>query len=118
MKLILTLWVASNWLLFDGRWLSAHPDQYLFRKPVLVHDDRSTRDEFSDLVVGSTIEEAVFQDQSCKIVLRKGKRTYTLEVPEDTSRLPKWAGIDRPREFHPNDRMPDAWVVTSSDLNV
>src|SRR5574341_64431 len=70
-NLILTLWGAANWLLFDGRWLETNHDP--FRDPFLVLNDCVGHRRFSELVIGAFVEDALFEDQACKLSLRKGQ---------------------------------------------
>ncbi len=117
--LVLTLWAAGNWILIDGRWLSAHPNQYAKQRPLFsefAFGLEQRWDEATRLLVGSEIAEALITDDETILLLVQGQAEHRLEVPKDTSRLPWHGGSLEPHRWNPYESHWDAWVVTQGDL--
>jgi hypothetical protein len=110
---VLTLWGAGEWLLLDGRWAHANPNQYEAQRP-LRSDYAGVEgwDEISGKLVGAVIRDVVIGDSASAITLEQGEHTHILEVPEDTSRLPRYGGTLEQREWHPHESHLDAWVIS------
>lgn len=110
---VLTLWGAGEWLLLDGRWAHAHPNQYEVQRPLRSnYAGMEGWDEISDKLVGATIRDAAISDSGSVITLEQGKDVYILEVPEDTSRLPRYGGTLEQRKWHAHESQLDAWVIS------
>jgi hypothetical protein len=113
--LVLTLWGADNWLLFDGRWVAAHPNQYGTQRPLVSNFAGEEQwDEFSEQVVGASIEGANITDSTSSITLEKDSITHILEIPTDGSRLPLYGGSRALHAWLPSESFLDAWVISQS----
>ena len=115
--LALRLWGADNWLLLDGQWVGAHPNQYHVQKP-LISDFGGDEDwdRVSEKVVGAVIENVKIERNRSLIVLVREAQTHRLEIPEDTSRLPLYGGTMQPRVWNPDEDQRDAWIVAQGEL--
>lgn len=104
--LILCLWGAAYWLTVNDRWLEASPDLYYEQKPLISNHTGQAWDEFTPLVVGSTVMEAVIGKSSFEI--RIGEAHIVLsENPSD--RLPG----SGPRELMTTTDLRNAWILAS-----
>jgi hypothetical protein len=115
--LALRLWGADNWLLLDGQWVGAHPNQYHVQEP-LISDfggDESW-DRVSEKVIGALIEDVKIERNCSLIVLVREAQTHRLEIPEDTSRLPLYGGTMQPHVWNPDEDQRDAWIVAQGEL--
>jgi hypothetical protein len=111
--LALTLWGAGEWLLLDGRWAHAHPNQYDVQRPLRSdYAGMEGWDEISGRLVGATITDMVVRDSASAITLEQREHTHILEVPEDTSRLPRYGGTFEQRKWHAHESHLDAWVIS------
>lgn len=111
--LVLTLWGAGEWLLLDGEWVEAHPNQYHIRRPLYSNcGGDEVWDDLAGKVAGAEIIEANITDVSSKLVLLRGVEQHILELPEDTTRLPVWGGSLEPKKWHPDESHLDAWVIS------
>jgi hypothetical protein len=111
--LVLTLWGAGGWLLLDGRWIEAHPNQYHVQRPLFSHfGGAEDWDDLTGKLVGAKIIEAAMEDSSSTVVLLQGSQRRVLEVPEDTTRLSIWGGSLEPKVWNPAESQLDAWVVS------
>lgn len=110
--LVLTLWGADNWLLFDDQWLAAHPNQYQQQKPLLSSFGGDLQwDYLSQKLVGAIISDMTIRDDSSRIILDKGGNRHCLEIPADTSKLPLYGGNGRPHLWYSHESQWEAWVV-------
>jgi hypothetical protein len=111
--LVLVLWGADNWLLLDGRWVSAHPRWYGEQKPWQGWGDE-TWDDFTPVIVGSRIAEAQITDDESLICLERSdaRSRHLLEVPQDMSRLSKYGGTGQPRQWNSAESHLDAWIIS------
>ena len=117
--LVLTLFCASEWLLLDGHWLAAHPNQYATQRPLLsFFGGEQNWDEVSAILVGAEISQAMTADAHTRFILNKAGTQHQLELPQDTSRLPLIGGTLKPRIWPDTESQRDAWVVTQSPLVV
>ncbi len=115
--LVLTLWGAPQWLLLDGRWIEAHPNQYHIQRPLSSNFGRNmTWDEVTPPLAGGTIERFELHDDSCQLVVRGPGGQHVIELPQDTSRLPVHGGSLDPRRWNPKEKVSDAWVVCDGEL--
>lgn len=113
----LTLWGATDWLLVDDRWLSAHPRYYEIQKPLTGNfGPDQTWDEFTALATNSIVEKSQVHPTHFSFVLRKNGDQTRIDLPEDTERLPKLGGVDQAREWNPEEETQDAWVFHQSTL--
>jgi hypothetical protein len=71
-------------------------------------------DDFSDVVVGSTIADANITNTSSLLNLRKASEQHILQIPEDTSLLPVRGGEAHPRVWNRKESHLDAWVVSGN----
>jgi hypothetical protein len=111
--LVLTLWGAGGWLLLDGQWIEAHPNQYHVQRPLFSHfGGAEDWDDLTGKIVGAKIIEAAIEDSSSTIVLLQGSQRRVLELPEDTARLSIWSGSLEPKVWDPAESQLDAWVVS------
>ncbi|MEA2574275.1 MAG: hypothetical protein QOH93_1573 [Chloroflexia bacterium] len=111
--LVLTLWGAGGWLLLDGHWIEAHPNQYHVQCPLFSNfGDDEDWDDLTTRIAGAEIIEAGISDYSSKLVLRKGGEERILELPEDTNRLSIWGGSLEPKKWNRAESQLDAWVIS------
>lgn len=108
--LVLTLWGSDNWMLFNGRWLSAHPNQYDIQKPLIGFGDQ-VWDEFTSQIVGSKFIDADFSESYTKLTVQKDGTDSVLEIPENTKLLSKYGGNMKYREWKDEDQR-EAWVIS------
>lgn len=111
--LVLTLWGAGEWLLLDGEWVEAHPNQYHIQRPL--YSNFGGDEDWDDLtgkVVGAEIIEAYITDFSSRLVLLHGVEQHIFELPQDTTRLPVWGGSLEPKRWNPAESHLDAWVLS------
>lgn len=115
--LVLRLWGADNWLLLDGQWLGAHPNQYHIQEPLFSDfgGDESW-DRVAERLVGATISEAQIERDKSVLVLANGAKRHTLEIPDDPSLLPKYGGTWEPHVWNPDDDHRDAWIIVHGEL--
>jgi hypothetical protein len=107
--LVLCLWGATEWCLFDGKPVESNRRSRL--------DEVGSR-SFAFAVTGKQIVTASIADKCCELVfgVAPGSPTHRLEIPMDTSRLPVYAGSGRRRRLAPSDSLLDAWVLSPTDL--
>ncbi|HEX9990414.1 MAG TPA: hypothetical protein VGE45_18290 [Chloroflexia bacterium] len=109
----LTLWGAGEWLLLDGRWAHANPNQYDVQRPLRSdYAGMEGWDEISGMLVGAIVRDAAIRDNASVMTLEQGEHTHILEVPEDTSRLPRYGGSLEQRVWHSHESHLDAWVIS------
>lgn len=113
----LTIWGASDWLLLNEQWFSAHPRFYEMQKPVFsdFHPDQ-VWDEATANLVGSTIQKFEITANSFLMTLAQGGNASVLALPEDKDRLPRFGGSNEPRTWPSSDQIQDAWVFTQDTL--
>jgi hypothetical protein len=117
--LVLTLFGAAEWLLLDGHWLAAHPNQYTMQRPLFsFFGGDQNWDEISSLIIGAEISQAMIADNHTQLILNKARTQQVLELPENTSRLPLNGGTLKPKNWPKTESQLDAWVVTTSQLDV
>jgi hypothetical protein len=113
--LVLTLWAADNWLLFDGQWVAAHPNQYHKQRPLVSYfGGDEDWDDLSEKLVHSTIVAAEIDGDTSRIHLEKGPVSQLLEIPRDTSLLPPHGGSLAPRTWNLSESRLDAWIISES----
>jgi hypothetical protein len=116
--LVLRLWGAAEWLLLDGRWLSAHPDFWPTERPCYTDLPGLERsDAVSPVLVGGHLQEMTIEDDACRLEIQRFDARHVLEVPRELARLPMY-GSGSSRTWPAGDSLWDAWVVTSSHLLV
>ncbi len=118
--LVLTLWAADNWLLFDGRWVAAHPNQYHIQRPLVSYfGGDEDWDELSEKLLGATIVDANIADNISRLSIEKDGMAHQLEIPDNSSILPSHGGSLTPHEWNPDESHLDAWIISQdSDLIV
>jgi hypothetical protein len=113
--LVLTLWAADNWLLFDGHWVAAHPNQYHVQHPLVSYFGGDEEwDELSDKLIHATIIDAEIRQNASRIDFEKGGVPHVLEIPEDTGLLPLHGGSLAPHQWKPDESQLDAWIISES----
>lgn len=116
---MLTLFGAAEWLLLDGHWLVAHPNQYTMQRQLFsFFGGDQNWDEISFLIIGAEISQAMIADNHTQLILNKARTQHVLELPENTSRLPLNGGTLKPKNWPKTESQLDAWVVTTSQLDV
>lgn len=108
--LILCLWGSDDWLTVNGRWLGAHPDQYHIQKPMVSNFSDAKWDEFSPLVIGSSIDRFDVAEKSCEIKI--GDAHIVLSA--DPNDRPVYVGTGQPRGFAEDDDLRQAWILASA----
>lgn len=117
--LVLRLWGACNWLLMDGEWVEAHPNQYHIQEPLYSNFGGDEMwDRLKERVVGAQITEVQIEHDYSRFVLTLGLTQYTLEIPQDTSRLSLYGGTMEPRVWNPDEDQRDAWIISQGDLEL
>ena len=117
--LVLRLWGADGWLLYDGRWIGAHPNQYDVQRPWASDfggDD--TWDELTEVLVGGVISRVESDRAWTRFTVEREGVARDLELPEVTSRLSRFGGTMKPREWRAADHALDAWILCQEDLRV
>jgi hypothetical protein len=69
--LVLTLWGASNWLLLNNLWITAHPNQYEKQRPLYSNYPDQRWDEATMILVGSVIADTTIDDTRTIFALEK-----------------------------------------------
>ena len=115
--LVLTLWAAAEWLVLDGVWVEAHPNQYHLQRPRFANfgPDESW-DDVSARLVGASIERFELAPTSCRLLLRNAGDAHLLELPADCATLPLRGASMTPRRWNPIEKVIDAWVVCDGEL--
>ncbi|MCP4419653.1 MAG: hypothetical protein GY805_23835 [Chloroflexi bacterium] len=112
---VLLLWSAAQWLLFDGKWVEAHPNQYHIQKPLFSSFPERKWDYLTDKLVGAAITDLLVNANSMKCGLENSGEKYLLELPENVTRLPLHGSLE-PRQWFKQDNLLDAWIVTEGML--
>jgi hypothetical protein len=113
--LVLTVWGASAWLLLDGHWVEATPDPWAIQRPLYSnYAGDASWDEVSPVITGATIMAVTIQDRASALHLQQGRDVHVLEVPDDSARLPAYAGNGQPRSWGAHESQWDAWAVSQS----
>ncbi len=110
--LILTLCGASEWLLYNGQWISSHPNQYDIQNPLIGFSDREWKD-FTKNIIGLVIYRAEFCIDCTKLYLQSNGCENLLEIPKDTKIVPKHRGSLEYRTWGDEDQRL-AWVLSKS----
>ncbi len=119
--LVLTLWGADEWLRLNGRWLAAHPKYYRMCRPMFsslppTFGVYEKWDEVTPCLLGSSITQFNLNDYSCEMRLIQGSVVHVLELPENKKVLPPH-GSGEIRQWPDNEKVADAWVVSSETLH-
>ena len=112
-----TLWGATDWLLLNDCWFSAHPRYYEEQKPLYSNfgPDLSW-DQATPLLKGTTLER-INVGKNCFALQLAGPDFRTeLAMPADSARLPKHGGFDEPRQWQSDESPLDAWVFFRDDI--
>jgi hypothetical protein len=104
--LLLTIFRASAWLTVSDCWLTAHPDQYQQRRPLIGYGEESW-DDFTELVLRKRIEQFVVMQHCC---LMRVQGTM-IGIPPDPSTRPAFAQTGQPRRLAPSEDLRHAWVL-------
>jgi hypothetical protein len=114
--LVMRVWGAGCWLLLDGRWIEAHPNQYQVQEPLYSNfGPGEDWDRVTDKVVGATLCSVGVEDGSLLFYL-EGAEIYRLEMPRDASLLSLYGGTMLPRVWQDAENPLDAWVISHGDL--
>jgi hypothetical protein len=100
--LVLCLWSAGDWLLYDGRPIDCHPDQRGWRP--------YGSKEFERDVAGKLIAGFECVDDSCRMQI--GEKV--LSLPKDPTVRPPRYGDKKHRTLSPGESLLDAWVIAST----
>lgn len=120
--LLCTLWGADNWMLVNGRWLAAHPDQYALQRPLVGAASRRTEeghsvptgeqwDEFRPMVIDQPITRFSCRERACEIVIG----SCTLEIQQDHASRPIFCGNKEPRALKADEDLRTAWVLARTN---
>ncbi|MEP6776769.1 MAG: hypothetical protein ABJA50_14335 [Chloroflexota bacterium] len=114
--LVLRVWGACCWLLLDGKWIEAHPNQYHVQVPLYSNfGPGEDWDHVSDKLVGTTLQNALVEPDASVFYLA-GAEVHKLELPNDPSLLSLSGGTMQPREWLPGESQLDAWIIAHGDL--
>lgn len=100
--LVLCLWAAADWVLYDGKPIDCHPDQTEWQPYGL--------DDFERDVAGRRVIGFACGDAYCGMQI--GDRLLTF--PEDPTARPPLPGAKANRTLSPGESLLDAWVVAST----
>ena len=112
--LVITMWGADQWLLFDGKWLDCHSDRFDSAKCIFPNYEgyfHKVMERVKMLFLGLTISDLKIRKKSFKMTLIKLGNIHFLELPNDLSKLPKY-GNNTDREWYPNDKMETAFLIS------
>lgn len=103
--LVLCLWGAAEWCLFDGVPIEAHQKSGL---------KEFGTERFEKAIAGDTLASAQFDEKSCELLIARagGGALRKLEVPANTRKLPVYFRSGRRRRLGPNDSLLDAWILS------
>ena len=114
--LVLRVWGAACWLLLDGKWIEAHPNQYHVQAPLYSNFGPGEQwDLVTDKLVGSVLEAINIEEDALAFQLT-GAASHILEMPADSSLLSLYGGTMQPRIWQANENRLDAWVISHGDL--
>jgi hypothetical protein len=114
--LVLRVWGAGCWLLLDGQWIEAHPNQYQVQEPLYSNfGPGEDWDRVTDKVVGTTLRSASVED-GLPVFYLEGAEIHRLQMPKDTSLLSLYGGTMQPRVWQHDGNQLDAWVISHGDL--
>jgi hypothetical protein len=114
--LVLRMWGAGCWLLLNGSWIEAHPNQYHVQEPLYSNFGPGEEwDHVTSKLVGATLQSAIVSDGALAFYLA-GTGPLKLEIPQDTSLLSLYGGTMQPRVWNPTESRLDAWVISHGDL--
>jgi hypothetical protein len=107
--LVLCLWGAAEWCLFDGQPIESNQ---LSRLTAI------GADAFAQAVAGGEITTAKIEDKSCELCITTAGRAAVcrLEVPSDTGKLPVYGGTGGRRMLALTDSLLDAWVLSPTEF--
>ena len=119
--LLCTLWGAGSWMIVDGRWLLAHPEQYAQKKPLYgtiyersvygwLNATDEIWDEFRPRVIGQTLRSFVCERQSRELLIGQS----TLQITKDAGTRPIFYGSKRLRCLTWRHDLRRAWVLANT----
>jgi hypothetical protein len=126
---VLTLWNAAEWLLLDGRWVYAVPNEWLKQRPLFSNFAHwAALEEYSNMglknwddvtprIVGARIERISIDASSSRFDLHKSGVLHSLELPANPSLLPILSATEE-RTIDPTVSLLDGWVLTEGELFV
>jgi hypothetical protein len=107
--LILTLWSASDWLEQDGRWITAHPNQYQIQKPLYSNYAGSEKiDEVTPLLKDKVLKRFEVKDKSTVIEIDG----TTLAIHKDPAKRPLAGGSHEPLALEKGESLKNAWIIS------
>lgn len=106
--LVLRFWGAADWLHFNGRIISCHPEQKKDFKPFEVENVRI-------ILLANTIKSAVVKAKSCIFKFGNG---HVLALKYNPKTRPVFAGSGEPRALKKGDDLNCAWILTHNHLAV
>lgn len=112
---VLLFWGAAEWLLLDGKWIEASPNQYHIQKPLFSDFPESEWDQITDKLIGATIKNLQININSMKCKLENFGEEHLLELPADLTKLPLHGSL-KPRQWFESDDLLDAWIFTEGML--
>ncbi|MDO5105261.1 hypothetical protein [Capnocytophaga sp.] len=90
------VWGADDYVLVDDRVVACNPNLYHKTKPwVSNFGGDNNWDELTEYISESKIVDVVLNDDVCRLILQKEKRTMTLEFVRNDRRLPRKTGRKR-----------------------
>ena len=112
-RLCLCLWAAAEWLLLDGRWIEAHPNQYEKQKPLFHNYADGSWDEVSAKLTGQKITSILAEGRQFEMKLSNGS---VLSFPDNPDALPLYGGSLEPHSWSDEDDWRDAWIYASGNI--
>ncbi len=106
--LVLCLWGAAEWCLWDGVPIRANEKSGMYEVGTT---------QFENVISGTQLIAACVEDRSCQFCIARAVSgaISTLEVPSDTSRLPVYGVSGGRRKLGTEDSLLDAWVLSPSN---
>ena len=115
--LALTLWGATDWLLLNDRWFSAHPRYYQEQKPLYGNfPPEHSWDEVTPHLTGTTVDKITVGRDCFSLHLVSERNQTHLSLPADTGKLPKLGGDDKYRRWQSDESPLDAWVFFRDEI--
>ena len=104
--LMLRIWGASSWVLVNGTWLNAHPQQYEVQRPLHSNYSDAQWDEFGPLVIGHVIQRFDVHERSFELNIGSAH----IQLTDGSDSRPPYPAGD-PRVLADDDDLREAWII-------
>ncbi|MFA6227600.1 MAG: hypothetical protein WC668_00210 [Patescibacteria group bacterium] len=106
--LILRIWGADNWLLVNGLWFAADPDQYDIQVPLYSNYYEKEWDNFSELIISERIETFEIAEKTMTITIG----STVISLGDNPEERPRYAGNGDQRKLDEADDLREAWILS------